>query len=148
MLPPRNTLWEEQIFSPLCAQVFFILLFQVVCPQVVSLPSAKNSTVPSMLYPTQASWPLKLQALSTTCCKNPWISAPFVFQANGFGDLLCAPLSLDLPHKHSSLPSIEASVYFPPKPCLCASYLLWCGLFSPFGCEVCSVRLQVDFWDI
>lgn len=43
-----------------------------------------GTTVPSGLYPSQTCWPLKLQALSLTLCKNPKKLSLLIFQANGF----------------------------------------------------------------
>ena len=67
--------------------------------RLLSCLLSRSRAAHSGLYPGQVPMPLRLQSLSPTDCKNSWKSAPFVFSANGFGELffcafLCTPLSL------------------------------------------------------
>ena len=92
-----------------------------------------------------------LQALSPADCKTSWNLSPLAFQANCYRDLfslstsLCASLSL-LIH-HCSLSTAVATIHFFPQPHPC-TFFLWCVLFSPFSCGVCSASLQINFWSI
>ena len=77
--------------------------------------------VPSGLYPSQAQWPLKLQLLSSTDCKNLWKSPPLSFPDNSFVLLVCIPV-------HSTL----------------LAFSLWPGL--PLLCSTCNPFLpQITF---
>lgn len=101
LLPPlRDILHKKQIISLLCVPVPFRSLF-LCCrpPRWFLCLLSKSTELPSVLYPNQAHWALKLQALSPTSCKNSQNSIPLVFQDSGYGLCvpLCSPFSCSLP---------------------------------------------------
>lgn len=76
--------------SPLCAAgtlqtCFHTVSLRAVCPA----SSPKAAPMSSELSQSQEHWPLKLQALNPTHCKNSQNSCPFVFQAIVMG--ICFP---------------------------------------------------------
>ena len=156
MLPPRGMLHEEQIMSPLCAPgILQIAISMLSTPKLFACLLSRSTTVPSRLYPNQACGPLKLHTLSLTCWLQELMKfSPSHFPSQWLGEtlslyiLLCASVFPTLLCDHSSLPYTAAVIYFFPKPHLCTSYLLLCGLFSLFSCRVCSVSLWVYFWGI
>lgn len=149
-----NVLWDEQIISPLCATgTLHITVSMLYFHRFFACHLSKSCTRLSWLSQSQAQWPLKLQMLSPAGFKNLKNLAPFVFQANCFGNwfFLYAPLCASF----SSCPSWWlCSLLLPPhhsfssKMCLYTSCFLWCGLFSVFCCRVCSPSVQVNFWGI
>ena len=74
----RDALWENNL-STMCPSCTSDSCFHTVCPQVVSLTTLRSSAVPSGLYPSQLSWPLKFQTLSPLVARtqNP---APLIFK--------------------------------------------------------------------
>ena len=86
MLPLRETLWEQQIISPLCAPG--ILQMAVSTPRAPSLFAcllSRRSAVPSGLCLSQAGWYLKLQALSPIGYKNSQNSSPLISKPIALG---------------------------------------------------------------
>ena len=150
---PSETCSGKSKYSPHCVPDTSQITVSTVCAPGCLPAFSESSTLPSGLYPSQPHWTLKFQALSPAGWKNSWNSAPLIFQANTYVETfflyipLCAPLSIVLCN-HGPLLSTAARIHFSPKPPLCFSYCVWCGLFSPISCGFCSVSLQVDFWGI
>ena len=133
-----------------CLSFFHVLWFPFMCCVlwVICLPFLQEQCSASGLYPSQASWPLKLQALSSIGWKSLKIQALLLSKPIVMGIYLFCPwasryanLSPTLFCDSSSLPTTAAMIHFSPKLHLCAFYLLWCGLFSTLSCGICSAGL-------
>ena len=149
MLPLWDMLQDEQISFSMCVPGTLQITVSILCVyELFACFLSKSSAVPSSLCLSQAYWPLELQALSSTDCHNSQNPSLLASQANCYGDFfLCVlphgNLSLTLLCNHSSLPATASMILLSPKPHLCTSYLLQCGLFFTFSCGVCSASLQV-----
>ena len=96
-------------------------------PQVTS--SAPPDYLPSLQEHCSVLWALyqphsklvKLQALSSTGCKNSGKSAPLIFLVSGFREVFpcvisCSPLSISpLSYNQGSLPSAAPMILFSPN---------------------------------
>lgn len=63
---------------PVCPRHFSGDCFHTICLLGCWLPSLQEQCSALWLFPNQARWPMKLQALSILSCENSWNSVPLV----------------------------------------------------------------------
>lgn len=143
MLPLRDALQEEQIkiFLPV-PQAFLRLLF-LHCVPLGCLPAlSSNREVPSVFYPSQTHWPLKLLALSPTGCKKSRNSARLIFEASYLGE----PFSLCIPFCAPLSPFFATRAPSPPQQPQSLSALNHVSALPTFFDRASSLPLGVDLF--
>ena len=136
-LPLKDVIWDYalRLVKTIPSGVLQITVSILSVPMLFACLLSRCRSLPSVFYPTQAYWPLKLQRLNPTDCKNSQNTGSFIFPAHWFVvnvllvHFLCAPLSL--PFSSPWLPPLcNTLILFSSKPCLHPFFLLKCDLFS------------------